>query len=235
MQMNIKFIPRPTKAVLAIGLTLLIFAAGSYLLGWSSLLTVSQVEITGAPSPASKTEIARKLDLQVGEKLARVDSRALSLRLKTADWIESSDISRNWISGKVRVQLHPRIPVAIYNQPGKAQVALDASGKVFSVQGALPDGLPSVVATSIESGLAAIRVFTEMPKEFSAGITRLSASDAKNLLVYGKFNGQTLRIIWGAGEETSLKIKVINALLEQPENKSLRMIDVTAPHASIVK
>ena len=101
--------------------------------------------------------------------------------------------------------------------------------------GAPPVGLPSVVATSVESGLAAIKVFTEMPKEFSTGIDRLSAARATNLLIYGKFSGQTLRIIWGDGENTSLKIKVINALLEQPENKSIRMIDVTAPHAPIVK
>jgi hypothetical protein len=41
---------KPSKAVLAITTTLLIFGAGSYLLGWSSLLTVKQIEITGAPT-----------------------------------------------------------------------------------------------------------------------------------------------------------------------------------------
>ena len=226
---------KPRSAVLVGIAIFLLFAVGSYLLGWSSLFTVSQVEIKGAPTPSSEQEISKKLNLPIGQKLARVDSRALSLRLKSAGWIESADISRNWISGKVEVNLHPRIAVAIYNEPGKPQVALDASGEIFTVPGAPPVGLPSVVATSVESGLAAIKVFTEMPKEFSTGIDRLSAARATNLLIYGKFNGQTLRIIWGDGENTSLKIKVINALLEQPENKSIRMIDVTAPHAPIVK
>jgi cell division septal protein FtsQ len=226
---------KPPKSVLAISLSLLIFGAGSYLLGWSSLFTVSQVEIIGAPTPAAQQEISKKLNLQMGQKLARVDSRALSLRLKSAGWIESADISRNWISGKVEVNLYPRIAVAIYNQPGKPQVALDASGQIFTAPGALAVGLPSVTATSVDSGLAAIKVFTEMSKEFSAGIDRLSAARATNLLIYGSFKGQSLRIIWGDGNDTSLKIKVIYALLEQPENKSLRMIDVTAPHAPIVK
>jgi len=226
---------KPRSAVLVGIAIFLLFAVGSYLLGWSSLFTVSQVEIKGAPTPSSEQEISKKLNLPIGQKLARVDSRALSLRLKSAGWIESADISRNWISGKVEVNLHPRIAVAIYNEPGKPQVDLDASGEIFTVPGAPPVGLPSVVATSVESGLAAIKVFTEMPKEFSTGIDRLSAARATNLLIYGKFSGQTLRIIWGDGENTSLKIKVINALLEQPENKSIRMIDVTAPHAPIVK
>ena len=226
---------KPPKSVLAISITLLIFGAGSYLLGWSSLFTVSQIEITGAPTTESEKEISKRLNLPIGQKLARVDSRALSLRLKSADWIASVNISRNWLSGKVGVDIHPRIPVAIYNEPGKPQVVLDASGEIFTTPGSLPNGLPSVLATSVGSGLAAIKVFTEMPKEFSSGIERLSAARATNLLIYGVFAGQNLRIIWGDGEDTLLKIKVINALLEQPENKTIRMIDVTAPHAPIVK
>ena len=109
---------KPRSAVLVGIAIFLLFAVGSYLLGWSSLFTVSQVEIKGAPTPSSQQEISKKLNLPIGQKLARVDSRALSLRLKSAGWIESADISRNWISGKVEVNLHPRIAVAIYNEPG---------------------------------------------------------------------------------------------------------------------
>jgi cell division protein FtsQ len=226
---------KPPKSVLAISIALLIFGVGSYLLGWSSLFTVSQIEITGTPTPESEKEISKRLNLPIGQKMARVDSRALSLRLKSADWIASADISRNWLNGKVGVDIHPRIPVAIYSESGKPQVALDASGEIFTTPGSLPNGLPSVLATSVASGLAAIKVFTEMPTEFSSGIDRLSAARATNLLIYGVFGGHNLRIIWGDGEDTLLKIKVINALLEQPENKTIRMIDVTAPHAPIVK
>lgn len=226
---------KSSRTVGAIATIVILFGGGSYLLGWSSLLTVKQIEITGAPTPASQQEISQKLNLAIGQKLARVDSRALSLRLKSAPWIASADISRNWFNGKVVIALHPRTPVAIYNEPGKPQVALDASGEIFSAPGELPVGLPSVEARSVESGLAAIKVFTEMPKEFSSGIARISAARATNLLIYGVFGGHSLRIIWGDGENTTLKIKVINALLDQPENKSIRMIDVTAPHAPIVK
>jgi cell division septal protein FtsQ len=227
-------IKSPKKA-LTITAIFIVFGVGSYLLGWSSLFTVSQIEIAGAPNQASQQEIAKKLNLTVGEKLARVDSRALSLRLKSADWIESADISRNWISGKVQVDLHLRTPVAIYNEPGKPQVALDASGEVFKVRGELPAGLPSVSAASVSSGLAAIKVFTEMPKEFSDGISSLRATSEANLAITGEFSGKSLQIIWGDGEDTLLKIKVVTALLEQPENKSIHLIDVTAPHAPIVK
>jgi cell division septal protein FtsQ len=226
---------KPSKAVLAITTTLLIFGAGSYLLGWSSLLTVKQIEITGAPTVKSEREIAKSLDLSIGDKLARVDSRALANRLNAIDWIESADISRNWLDGKVAVNLQVRTPVALYTELGKPQVALDASGISFQLPGQIPDGLPRVSSSSVASGLIAIEVFTQMPKEFSAGIDRLAAVSPTNIVINGKFNGRKLQIVWGDSEDTSLKLKVINALLDRPENKSIRLIDVTAPHAPIVK
>jgi cell division septal protein FtsQ len=223
------------KPVVAIATALLIFGAGSYLLGWSSLLTVKQIEITGAPTSKSEKEIAKNLNLSLGDKLARVDSRAIENRLKSNDWIKSAEISRNWLNGKVAVALQPRTPVALYTEPGQPQVALDASGITFQLPGQIPAGLPNVTSSSVASGLIAIEVFTQMPKEFSDGIDRLTAASPTNILINGKFNGRTLQIIWGDGEDTSLKLKVITALLDLPENKSIRLIDVTAPHAPIVK
>jgi cell division septal protein FtsQ len=223
------------RTLISLALVLLIFGGGSYVLGWSNLLTVRSIEITGAPSEQSKEIIIRSLDIQTGEKLARVDPRSISARLATNNWIQSSQVSRNWLNGKVAISITSRVPVALYTEPGQPQVALDASGKTFILPADLPEGLPKVSATSVASGLAAIKVFTELPREFSAGIDRLSAARPTNLLIYGIFSGRDLRIIWGDGLETDLKIKVITALLDQPENNSIRMIDVTAPHAPIVK
>ncbi len=223
------------RTLVASALAVLIFGGGSYVLGWSNLLTVRSIEITGAPTEQSKELITRSLDLQIGEKLARVDPRSISARLVANDWIQSSQVSRNWLNGKVAISITSRVPVALYTEPGQPQLALDAYGTTFILPADLPEGLPKVSATSVASGLVAIKVFTELPREFSAGIDRLSAARPTNLLIYGVFSGQDLRIIWGDGLETDLKIKVITALLDQPENKLMRMIDVTAPHAPIVK
>jgi cell division septal protein FtsQ len=226
---------KPSRAALAITTILIIFGGGSYLLGWSSLLIVKQIEITGAPTLKSEREIAKSLDLSIGDKLARVDARALANRLNAIEWIESADISRNWLHGKVAVDLQARTPVALYTELGKPQVALDASGISFQLPGQIPDGLPRVSSSSVASGLIAIEVFTQMPKEFSDGIDRLTTVSPTNIVINGKFSGRNLQIVWGDSEDTSLKLKVITALLDRPENKSIRLIDVTAPHAPIVK
>jgi hypothetical protein len=48
-------------------------------------------------------------------------------------------------------------------------------------------------------------------------------------------DGRDLQIAWGKNEKTALKIDVINSLLALPENKNIRKIDISAPHAPIVK
>jgi cell division septal protein FtsQ len=214
---------------------ILIFGAGSYLLGWSPLISVRSVEITGVPTKESQLAVSRSLDIQTGDQLARVDPRALSNRLRSFDWIENSQISRNWISGKVSISITTREPIALYSEPGKPQVVLDSSGNTFATPAVIPDGLPKVSAKSVDGGLAAIKVFTALPKSFSKNIDRMSAARTNNFLIYGKFEGQDLRIIWGDGEDTDLKVQVIEALLKREENMNLRMIDVSAPHAPIVK
>ena len=158
MKLALRF--KSSKTVIATTTALLVFGAGSYLLGWSSLLTVKQIEITGAPTLTSEKAVAKSLNISLGDKLARVDSRALANRLKATDWIKSADISRNWFSGKVGVDLLPRTPVALYTEPGKPQVTLDASGVSFQLPGELPAGLPNVSSSSVASGLIAIEVFT---------------------------------------------------------------------------
>jgi hypothetical protein len=47
--------------------------------------------------------------------------------------------------------------------------------------------------------------------------------------------GREIRVLWGKNEKSELKIQVINSLIALEENKNIRRIDVSAPHAPIVK
>jgi hypothetical protein len=47
--------------------------------------------------------------------------------------------------------------------------------------------------------------------------------------------GRGIRIRWGDGQDTALKISVINKLLGMPENKGIKVIDVVAPYSPIVQ
>jgi cell division septal protein FtsQ len=219
-----------SKFTFAIGATVLVFAAAAYLLAWSSVFSISKIAISGAPTESSKNIISKVANLQVGDQLARVEPRAISVRISSVDWVEDIEISRNWITGEVRLAVTPRTPTAFFNNQ-----VLDASGKVFSLPGFKGGDLPRVSASNPELGVVAINLFQSLPQSIRDRVKNLAAYNESNFSLKYRWQEREIQILWGKNDQNELKAEVIAALLELPENKNIRRIDVSAPHAPIVK
>jgi cell division protein FtsQ len=204
-------------------LAVAVLAGATYVLGYSTLFTVSSVEVMGSNKPIT-TGITK------GEKLARVEPRAISAKIEMLDWVESADVSRNWINGKVVISLTPRTPIAIY----KDQV-IDSSGSSFVPQGEPPQGLIEINAASIEDAVKAVAFFTELPEELNSTLTVVKVRATGALVLLLENNGKKVEVRWGIDSDNELKTKVYKALITLPENADIERVDVSAPHAPIVK
>ena len=211
------------KRKLIAGSVVAILAVATYLLGYSSFFTVSSVEVIGS-NKAVSTGITK------GQKLARVEPRAVSAKLENLDWVESAEISRNWINGKVVIQLTQRTPIATF----KNQV-IDSSGTSFIPQGARPSGLVDVQAADIKDATKAVNFFTQLPEELKSTLTVVKVRSTGALVLITENKGKKLEIRWGTNSENELKLKVYKALLALPENADIKRVDISAPHAPIVK
>jgi cell division septal protein FtsQ len=200
-----------------------VLAGATYILGYSTLFTVSSVEIIGSNKPIT-TGITK------GERLARVEPRAISTKIEMLDWVKSADVSRNWINGKVVISLTPRTPIAIY----KDQV-IDSSGSSFVPQGEPPQGLIEIHAASIEDAVKAVAFFTELPEELNSSLTVVKVRATGALVLLVENNGKKVELRWGTDSDNELKTKVYKALIALPENADIKRVDVSAPHAPIVK
>jgi cell division protein FtsQ len=223
-------LPKVNRFPLAITIVGIAFVGLVYLFAWSPIFSVSTITLTGAPTPESKSAILKVTEVSLGEKLARVEPRSIATRIKAIAWVESVDISRNWISGHVDIKVSPRTPTAYFNGS-----TIDGAGVVFTLPGYSGGNLPKVSAANSQIGLAAIALFQTLPSTFKSEVTSLSARDTSNFLIHLTFEGRDLQITWGKNEKTSLKIEVINSLLGLAENKNIRKIDISAPHAPIVR
>jgi cell division septal protein FtsQ len=219
-----------TKIPLAGILVAALFAGLVYLFAWSSIFSVTSIAITGAPTTETENVIVQIADVAPGQKLARVEPRAISHRIAQLTWIKKVDISRNWINGKVAIAITPRTPTAYFNGS-----TIDASGTIFTLPGFSGVDLPHVSAPTPSLGLAAISLFQDLPGDFRSHVNSLSAHNDSNFAMQVSLDGKDIRVMWGKNEKSALKIQVINALLALEENKNLRRIDVSAPHAPIVK
>jgi len=211
-------------------LSILLISGLAYLLGWSNVLTVKEISYLGAPNKSSEAIIKNLTSLEVGERLARVEIRKIASRIQTLPWVDSVDLSRNWASGKIVVAVTPRVPIATFNGQ-----LMDAKGKRFELPGGYELKLPSVFAKDAKSGLAAIKLLTKLPKEFSTRTSAFTATSPENINFKISEGKRSINVIWGADNEIDLKIKVYKALVALPENSKIRKIDLTEPRSPIVK
>ena len=210
------------KRLIAFAIAIFVGAA-SYALGWSTLFTVSSVEVTG-------TDQRLPQSIRVGEKLARVEPRAVAATYEKFAFVQDAQVSRNWISGKVTISITSRTPVAIFNNQ-----AIDDSGKAFVVKGQLPAALPQIQASSVEIAVTAVEFMKSLPEEIRSNLKILKVRSTGAYVMDVDVQGRKVEVRWGFATENELKAKVYKALLEQPENAKLKRMDLSAPHAPIVK
>lgn len=208
---------------LIILLSAVALAAATYVLGYSSFFTVSSVEVIG-----SKTAI--NSGVSIGQKLARVEPRAIAAKFETLDWVESADVSRNWINGKVTIQITQRTPIAIFNNQ-----VIDSTGKSFQLRSTPSKPLVQIQAGDLQAAISAVEFFTSLPEDLKSALTVVKVRSTGAFVLEINNAGKNLEIRWGTNTDNELKLKVYKALLALPENSAIKRVDVSAPHAPIVK
>jgi len=224
-----KFLSPP---LFILGVVIIVLA---YFLGWSSIFSVKKVEIAGAPTTAVQTEIEKKSQIEVGQQLARVNPQSVSRKIEKLSWIKETSISRDWLSGVVAIEITPREPLAFFNSDQVPGQTIDEEGQLFSLPGYKNPDLALISAKNPDSALKANELFTALPENFRRSITSMMATSSNTFTLNSTLEGRDIRIRWGDSQEMALKISVINSLLKLPENKQIKLIDVVAPHAPIVK
>jgi cell division septal protein FtsQ len=224
-----KFLSPP---LLILGVLIIVLA---YFLGWSSIFSVKKVEIAGAPTTAVQAVIEKKSQIEVGQQLARVNPQSVSRKIEKLSWIKEASISRDWLSGVVAIEITPREPLAFFNSDQVPGQTIDEEGQLFSLPGYKNPDLALISAKSPDSALKANELFTALPENFRRSITSMMATSSNTFTLNSTLEGRDIRIRWGDSQEMALKISVINSLLKLPENKQIKVIDVVAPHAPIVK
>jgi len=217
----------------------------AYLLGWSSLLSVSQVSVSGSSavnlvlSELSKNGIEPK----IGDQLARVDVRSIKKTLGQLDWISNSDVSRNWFDKKLSIVVQERVAIAKTISAQNFSLNFDSKGFIFTPtspkQLVAQSALPSVTSQSQNNGdLTSIAALLEqIPADLRyllSDLESISITKSSFILMDTRHNSSTLRINWGGATDIGQKSKVLAALLKLPENKGIKQVDLSQPDSPIV-
>jgi len=204
----------------------------SYALGWSHLFVVKNVFVFGAPTQFDEQYILGKVP--IGERLARLNTRAISDELSGLAWLDSSTFRTEWIKGSITVRVTVRKPIATVNRE-----LIDASGALFQLQNFDRSKLPNIEANSHQTQMIAVSLLEQLPISLLKDLTVLSVPGIHSVTLHlvsdTKGAKRNLTIVWGDVTNTPLKVRVYQSLLALTENANITEMDLSAPHAPIVK
>jgi len=236
---------RKLRRLFILLLAITLISGSSYLLGWSSVFTVSKITVEGT---SSRAEIFRKLssdsiELAVGSKLARIETRAIKRSIGMLEWIDEVNVSRDWFDKSISISVREKKAVAKAITTKNGLINFDVSGEIFkpisASQQSIQERLPLVITEGNDSAqLASVAsLLAQMPTQMADLILNLKSISVANsgyIQMETKVNELPLRIDWGLVSDIDLKIEVLNALLKLPENKRIKRVDLSQPELPIV-
>lgn len=242
---------RGVRRTLILLVTLTLLIGSTYLFGWSNIFPVKKITYLESENKIVnqlKLEIAKSPSvISIGQPLARVDKRAITSRLRNLVWVESVKISRNFISGEVKIDVEPRDAIAILDQPSITQVGfLDKNLEIFYL--ASDQVSDAQAAGQVDwSDLPRIKIATQSDLKFDAALLleELAQLDARVLYLSApskdKFRskvqiaGRELDIFWGSVNEFPLKYEVLVELMALKENRKAKVFDLSTPLSPVVR
>ncbi|MDQ7993396.1 MAG: FtsQ-type POTRA domain-containing protein [Propionicimonas sp.] len=205
---------------LVAGLAVLAVAALVYLVGFSPVLAVTKVSISGT-DVASDKEVAAAAAVAVGTPLVRVDVEAVADRVAGLPPVAEVSVTRQW-PDELRIEITERV-ARLAIPSGTGYLVADAAGVVFDTAKS-PKGLVRVEAdpddqqTLVDAGV----VFSALSQKTAAKVSVIVA-DGRDSITLRLRGGD--RVFWGSAEQSELKSQVIDVLLEQEGT----VYDVSAP------
>ncbi|WP_277455190.1 FtsQ-type POTRA domain-containing protein [Janibacter sp. DB-40] len=199
-----------------------------WLLGFSTLLDVRTVEVTGAEA-TDEAAIERVAAREQGTPLARVDGSAVADRIaEEVPAVKSVDIDRGW-PHTLNVNVTSRVPALAVREDDGFRL-LDIEGVVIRTTSSAPKGVPTVRAddgaeVSGHGVRAARGMLKALPADMRDRVRGVTVDGADQV----SFRLGRTTIVWGDAESPKVKVRLIPILLE----KKPEIIDVSAPGSPV--
>jgi len=213
---------RARRAALAAAVLVLLGGA-AWVVGYSDLLVVEQVEVRGVDGPLAD-DVKDAASVPMGVPLARVDTDATAAEVETVADVAEVSIIRSW-PRTIVLDVTPRVPVASLDAAGEWRL-VDAEGVVFGSTAGPQDGAPVLIAPATDEGtdvrVAGVTVAAALPPRVLRQVDRieaLSPVDVRLVLRDGRV------VVWGDQQDAARKADVLTVLLRTPATQ----YDVSVP------
>lgn len=221
---------RPLRRALTWLTALAVLAGVGWVVGWSHLLGVRDVEVLGVTGEEASA-ISALVAVPTGTPLARVDTDAVAARVRERITVAEVSVRRAWPT-TLAVEVVPRTPALVMKNPQGRLEVVDAEAVVFREVEKAPPGVPLVTAkgskgTTPEALRSALALLEALPDDLATDVRAVTVSSAD--LVTFTLGSRT--VVWGSGEDSPRKVVILRALL----TTKAKVIDVSAPDTPVTR
>ena len=201
---------------------------------FTPLLAVENIRVTGV-SKVSKKAVEQAVKSQLGVPLPLVSSEAVAESLSKFSLIESFSLVSE-LPNTLHVAISERQPIAIVDIKGVSYLYDPAGVRVG--EASFRDEFPRVASTGepkdSKSFALAIDVLLALPASLLPRVSQIDAKSKDDVTMQLRGNsGQ--RIIWGDASQSTLKSKVLAALVANQKVTDRVTFDVSSPTAPVVR
>jgi cell division protein FtsQ len=213
--------PRRGFRMLVAVLALLVLATAGWLVAFSGVFAVQQVEVTGVQVLTS-TQVRTAAQVPLGTPLLRQDTDAITARVATLKLVKGVTVTRRW-PRTIVVAVQERTPLLAVRQPD-GFLLVDSSGVGFldapSVpkQVVLADVDPTNTPLLTQVGVVA----AALPAKLKGKVSKIEALTPDGIKLVLK-DGDV--VTWGSSEQSAVKAEMLAGVLKF----SARAYDVSAP------
>lgn len=221
---------RPWRRAAGGVLTAALVAGVVWVGGWTDLLGVHDIEVTGV-SGAEARAVAKLVAVPLGTPLVRVDTDAVEADVRARVTVAEVSVRRAW-PRTVQIDVVPRRAAIVVKNPQGALQVVDATGVAFGTVRTAPKGVPLVTAvasraTTPEALTAALAFLDALPDDLEKQVTGVTVSSA-NLVTF-RMGART--VVWGGADAGEQKVRVLRVLL----TTSAKVVDVSAPDTPVTR
>ena len=204
-----------------VGLGVAVVAAVGYVVGFSPVLAVARVSITGT-DVTTPEEVSAAAAVPLGTPLIRLDVDAIAERVAGLPPVAQVSVSRRW-PDTVDIGITER-QARLAIESGTGYLIADSAGVVFDTAKSLPKGLVRVQAdpNDQQTLVDAAVVYSSLSAATAKQVASIQARGRDSITLRLRDGA---RVFWGSADQSELKAQVIDVLLEEGGS----VFDVSAP------
>ncbi|WP_082227083.1 cell division protein FtsQ/DivIB [Demequina rhizosphaerae] len=192
-------------------------------------LDPAQVEVAGYGTVVDPADVAEVVEAHEGRSLATLASSRVADELREVPGVRDATVERVWPRGLL-IELTSREPVAAVPDGEGGYDLLDSEATRVGHSAETPEKLPAVtvpVGKGNERILESVLgVVNQLPVKLRNRVQDISAT-TEDTVTFVLRNGP--QVDWGSAEDSALKARVLQVLLDSGQADGVTAIDVSAP------